>query len=337
MHVPEPLLAQDPELQLLRPAEPLVYPLTVIGFVGGFFADEVCSALAYALDSCGPDIAIGAMMPRAHLVLDGKLFAAILAALALATAGAIATRMLNRNGNLFGVLLVTMSCCIVAGFVGAGLAPLGDFDNSWSFLLLMPAVGLTSAPFVGVAALLSQQAWLARPSTIAHRLFRRSMWLATASYVVVVAVRFAQLALSADGLGEGAPWYLLPNPNDYARNAVAVWVVAGASTLGLAVAVNCLVDFARLRRLQRSLATPADRSERGGAVEQHDLGVGQQEHQRTAPSIDPYRDTEQLVASCRGDFERVKRTLGWATAGASLLLLVSTLGLIFNEVSLNCY
>ncbi len=328
---------QDPELQLSRPAEPLAYPLTVIGFVGGFFADEVCSALIYALASCSPSSSFGTALPIAHLQLGGKLFVAVLAAFTLGAAGALAARMLNRGSNLFGVAIVAGIGCVLAGFVGEAVAPMGDFNESWPIAMLLPAVGLTSAPFCLLAAHLSQQAWLARPSTIAHRLFRRAMWLAAAGYAVVIAVRFAQLALKGDGLAASSPWYVLARPHDYARNAVAAWVVVCAIGLGIAVASKCIIDFVRLRRLQRSLATPADRSLRGAPLQRHDLGLGQQEHQRTAPSIDPYRDTEQLVASCRGDFERVKRTLRWATAGASVLLVVSTLGLIFNDISLNCY
>jgi len=44
----------DPELQLMRPVEPLAPVFAVMGFIGGMWADEISAGIGSGLHNCDP-------------------------------------------------------------------------------------------------------------------------------------------------------------------------------------------------------------------------------------------------------------------------------------------
>ncbi len=327
---------EDPELQLMRPVEPLAPVFAVMGFIGGMWADDLCAGIGSGLQRCDPYGDLRWLVPNQRLDWAGKLIAGGIAALALWIAGAFCARHLTRGGGLLAVTAISVSTCTLTGMLAA-MATLvfGDAEPG-RIMTLGTTAGLTSAPACAVAAHLSYQAWCARPGTIGHRLYRRGMWLAVAGYVVLIDARFAQLGFARYGLAA----LDLSRFNDlsiwHQRDILGASLLVAATAVGMIIGALSLVQLSRLGSLRQLLTTKPKRGPQGD-VKHFDLGIGQEELRCVARGTNPYRDTDHLVASCRGDFRRLGRSLRWAAAGASAVVLIALLTLVFRNVSLTCY
>jgi len=320
----------------MRPAEPLAPAFATLGWFSGLWASEMCTGIHLAIAACSPGSEIQWLVPQVHLGWGERLAAGAILALAMWIAGAYCARHLTRGGGLFAVTAISISTCAVTAMAVGMFTLGGGTGEPGSMMALGIAAGVTTAPSCALAAHLSLQAWCARPKTVGHRLYRHSMWLAVAGYVVLVSARFAQIGFDRRGLaalditrwGELSVWQQ--------RNSLGACLLVAGTAAGVLLGALSIAHLVHLGRLRTLLRAKPKRGPQGQA--QHfDLGVGDEEQQCVAHGTNPYRDTDHLVASCRGDFRRVGRTLGLATAAASALVVIAAVAVAFRDATVICY
>ncbi len=327
---------EDPELQLMRPTEPLAPAFATLGWFGGLWADEICAGIRTGLRNCDPGGALHWLVPEMRLGWGEKLIAAAIVAVAMWIAGAISARHLTHGGGLLAVTAISIGTCALTGMLVGMFTLSSSAAGPGRIMTLGLTVGLTTAPACALAAQLSYRAWCVRPNTMAHRLCRRAMGLAVVAYVVLVSARFAQLGFAHEGLSalDVSRWNTLSHWGQ--RDRVGACLLVGGTAVGIAIGALSLIHLARLGGLRKRLTAKQKRGSRG-EVKRFDLGIGEAELRCVVQGTNPYRDNDHLVASCRGDFKWVGRNLRWAAAGASALVLIAVLTLTFRDLDFSCY
>jgi hypothetical protein len=305
----------DVEALLARRAEPLAWPMAAVGAIGGWYIDETIAWGVRTGSACLGDVDTGWRGSKENVVL------AALGGVGFFILGRWLAAMLKDGRAIrLAALVGTLACGLTVGM--ASLFFTGDKPS----LELGLAIGVTAAPWCVCAASLATRAWHARSGTVAHRLYRRLMWLAVGGQTATMVLNHANEQIEYARGGGGWGFWLPPlSPDHLPTSQLAVSALVCAVVGGIVVAASCLRDIVRLRALHRRLeTTPPPR----GTPERHDLGLGDELRQWLDPARNPYREQDALRAEVRGDYQRVRRALGFASAAALAFVVLAAVMLL---------
>jgi hypothetical protein len=286
----------------------LAFPFAAIGLAAGWLSDALLA---------NPAVGVS--------LRTNQELAAGISALVCAVLGAA----LTRRCVLCDLLLATevprplLAVYVIIGGVVAGGA-VGGLARDSMFGLVSGAVSgaLCAVAFLPVCALVltaARRANRARLGSIVAGTDRRAVWgiMATALSVMMLA---ALPDWPASRYGTVAP------------PRVALGMTAGAGLLILAILVADAVALTRVARVARTEMEPRDRDEadRGEAIPELDLGLGEQVLATLSRSAAAYRSRDRVVALLIG-------SVGEARAALRRALLRGVLGLAIAAAVLSCH